>query len=503
MDLSFQTTPLRFLKRIAREVCYQEETADTIVPDSFPDISAITDCYANAVLRGKDCRSGSVILSGGIKAAILYHQDEDTTPRKLELYIPFTTKFENPELREHAQVICTVRIRSVDARMINSRKAMLRVNLGCEMTAYEEAEEKLYTPEYVPETLQLKENTFRVMLPMETAERSFVIADTLELPAGLPVIRDIYKVQCRADLADKKLVGNKGIFKGTLWFKIVYLSEDDNLYVWQQLIPYSQYCEFRQDYDAGHMDVIPAVTGYDLETEQGGTQKQVSLTVHILAQCMVSGFREIHVLEDAFAMSGTLKPEWKTYSIQSDIDRQTTEKLIRHGFETSLQDILDVDLYADYADDQKHSEQCQVTLPLYFRVLGLDRDGRIASCVTKTDASEDFALSGKANVDVFLQTISDISATVGDGRAEIRCTMRADLDFYAEQELRTLCGGEIDMSLRDEKRPSVILRLAGNSDSIWSVAKSCSTSVAAVKTANCLEGDAIQKGTMLLIPIGT
>lgn len=178
MELAFQTSQLHFLRRAAQEVRYQEETAETIVPDSYPDISTIADCFANAILRGKDCRDGSVIISGGVKAGILYVPDDGSYPRNLEFYIPFTVKVENPSLTEQAQVLSSMTVRSVDARMINSRKAMIRVNLGCEVTAYEESVETFYTLQSEWDALQQKQSTYQISLPLETGEKSFVVSDT-------------------------------------------------------------------------------------------------------------------------------------------------------------------------------------------------------------------------------------------------------------------------------------------------------------------------------------
>ena len=46
MELAFQQTPLVFMKQICQEVYRQEETGETIVPDSYPDIETIVDAYA-------------------------------------------------------------------------------------------------------------------------------------------------------------------------------------------------------------------------------------------------------------------------------------------------------------------------------------------------------------------------------------------------------------------------------------------------------------------------
>ena len=93
MELSFQTSPIRYLRCIMQEVHFQDESSDTIVPDSYPDIAAILDCHANVILRGKDCRDGSITVAGGIKGGILYSPEDGSPLRCLDLYIPFSMKY--------------------------------------------------------------------------------------------------------------------------------------------------------------------------------------------------------------------------------------------------------------------------------------------------------------------------------------------------------------------------------------------------------------------------
>ena len=93
MELTFQSHPFPYLQCLMQETHFQEETADTIIPDSYPDIDHIADCFADVVLRGKECRMGTAIISGGIKAGILYVPDTSASIQCLDVYIPFTICF--------------------------------------------------------------------------------------------------------------------------------------------------------------------------------------------------------------------------------------------------------------------------------------------------------------------------------------------------------------------------------------------------------------------------
>ena len=501
MELAFQTSRFPFLKRVLQEVRCQEETAETIVPDSYPDIASIVDSYAEPVIRGKDCRDGSITISGGVKGGILYLPEDGSWPRTLDYYIPFTVKFEHPSLTERAQVLCSSRVRSVDGRMINSRKAMLRVGLGCSLTAYEQTEEQLYALQEQPEDLQVKSREYTLQLPLETAEKSFVISDTLELPAGHPAISQIYKLQCQLDLSDQKLVGNKAVFKGTASCKFLYLSADQNLHLYQQQLPFSQYCELQTDYDEEKVTVFPVLTGYDLELEGQEDVRRALVTMHVLAQCVVNGTKTVSLIEDAYCTNGQLSPSWKTYAMDVCLDQQHTLQTIRQHMTGDFQELLDTDVYVDYPTAEQGNQTVKLTVPVNFHVLGFDSSQGLCAVTAKATGESELALDRQARCTPAAEAASCYASILSEG-LEIRCEVDLNTICYAGQHLQTLCSGTTSTEGDDRKRPSVILRKVPRDTELWDVAKACSARADAIRAANHLEDECLTEDRLLLIPVG-
>ncbi len=502
MELTFQSTSLSFLRRTVQEVRYQEETAETIVPDSEPDMAAVIGCHAAAVLRGKDCREGSVILSGGVKALAFYTPEDGTEPRRLEFYIPFTMKIENPALTERSQVQCALTVRSVDGRMINSRKAMVRVSLGCAMAAYEPAQEPLYTLDSPPDALQLRPAVYPLCLPLEAAERTFTVSDTLEIPAGRPPMAQLCKVCCRPELTDQKLVGNKAVFKGLLYCDFLYRAENQSLYLWQQQLPFSQYCELEGDYDEETVEVTLVPTGYDAD-RQDQEGRSVALTVNLLAQCLVTGQRSVTLLEDAYGAGKVLTPQWQTYSLESRLDSPAAVQTVRAALEGNLKELLSCDVYLGFPQVEREGGQAKVTAPVTFSVLGYDENGALQSCTGSAEAVQTVALSENAQCRPTASLSGECYATLAGGGVEVRCSVRVECGCHGTQALHTLCGGTLEDLPAGEARPSVILRQVQGDESLWDIAKSCGAAEAAIRAANRLETERIQGPAMLLIPVGS
>lgn len=77
-----------------------------------------------------------------------------------------------------------------------------------------------------------------------------------------------------------------------------------------------------------------------------------------------------------------------------------------------------------------------------------------------------------------------------------------ELDCCTKMELRTLGGGTIEPPDADRARgPAVILRRTAGTVPVWEVAKQYGAEVAALCAANALEGDEVEAGTLLLIPV--
>ena len=96
MELEFNRETMNFYETAAEVTLCQEETLESIVPDACPDILRIVDVCGQAVLTGKQARDGAAMVSGMVKAAILYQPEEGSGLRRMEVGLPFTCQAEAP-----------------------------------------------------------------------------------------------------------------------------------------------------------------------------------------------------------------------------------------------------------------------------------------------------------------------------------------------------------------------------------------------------------------------
>lgn len=501
MELTVQTSPFPFLRCVMQEVHFQEETADTIVPDSYPDMAYIAGAFAQVILRGKDHREKNITVAGGIKGSILYIPEQEQTPRCLEVYIPFTVKFDHPELTGQTQAICSMRVRSVDARMLNSRKASLRVSIGCEVTAYEPALEELCQPVVEGTGLQTRYETYQLSLPLETGEKSFVLQDSLDL-SGHPQVAQICKFQCQLLPTEQKLVANKAIFKGTLSCRLLYLTPENVLQSHQQTFPYSQYCELEQDYDEQTVQVLPVVTGYDWEIEPAGEGSAVSFSVHILSQCVVCGQRELRLLRDAYATRGSFQPQWKRYGFNSCLDQPCSTQTVRRQLPDPVTEVLDTEVYWDYPAVRRQNDTLRVSVPVSMAVLGRDEDGNLCQQTVPGEAAQEFPLAADCVCHTGIWPTGEAYTALMGGSAEVRCGVELCSVCRAKQELSAICGGTLEPAGAGERRSAtIIVRTVPADTCLWDLAKACRTTEGEIMAANHLSSDCLTEDTLLLLPV--
>ena len=162
MELTIKEQPLHYLRKRRFDPIYQEQTAEITVPESLPDMDRIVDCWGTVILQEKRCEDGVAQLNGGIQAGVLYVPAGEGEVRTLEAWLPFRIK-KNVELAEGC-LLSQSFLKSLDARMVNPRKALVRANLGVELTALSPEQLELAAVEDPPEALQQQQNQYSMSL---------------------------------------------------------------------------------------------------------------------------------------------------------------------------------------------------------------------------------------------------------------------------------------------------------------------------------------------------
>ncbi len=110
MELN-QTTICYYDKRLSRiSVC--TESADSIVPDAFPDIGHVICAYGNAAIKDQTPQAGRLLISGSVQTTVLYYPEKGSGLRMLHVPINFAHIEECDGLDVNAICHVSCRVRS-------------------------------------------------------------------------------------------------------------------------------------------------------------------------------------------------------------------------------------------------------------------------------------------------------------------------------------------------------------------------------------------------------
>ena len=500
MELLFETRSSDFLREAYYGTISQEETGETIVPDSYPDVGQILHAFGSVVLRGKDSRNGSVSISGGIHGGLLYQPEDGSAPRALHLYMPFTVRLEHPALTERSLADVDCRIRSADARILNSRKVLLRVSLCGGVTCYEPASQEICRFENC-EDLQLRTVTYPVVRALEYGEKPFPMNEEAELPTGHAPMAELCRYHADLSVQEAKLLGNRGVFKGNVQLKLLYRTEEEELVSWSCQLPFSQYVEFEREYE-GEEELETHVVLTDISVEDANGQgRRLLVNLQLLAQCTAVGTETVEVAEDAYSLHHDFVPQWRQVETDGRLDRQMQQETLRAQVQAPVQSVVDTQVYLGDPTAEREGEDIVVTVPATANVLYLDHDGQLQGTTVRMEGACRTSAAENCVCRAVARPGGEAFAVPSGDGLEVRCAASVTMDTMSHQSFRTLSGGQMsDEPVSTSERPSVILRAAGPDDSLWSLAKACCSTTDAICAANGITEEALPEG-MLLIPV--
>lgn len=504
MDLELRCETVNCFESLLNTTVYQEETQEAIVPDACPDILRILDTRAQAYLTGKQIRDGMVTVNGLVRANVFYLPEEPgTCVRHLEIALPFTCQSEVPGLTSQGTVLVVPRLRWAEARTLNPRKVLLRVDLAVEISAYQpNADQISYAVEssqaYGIEQLVSEEVT---CLTVAIQEKPFTFSDRLELSVSGQEPVELLSVVGIPNCSECKLIGSKLIFKGEVDMEAL-VCEGGELRTVRQAMAFSQIMEVADAGEDRCCEVRVALT--DLSLQYENHLSDCEITLELLAQAVVRERRTLSVLRDLystgwhtetvrhpFPMHRVMEDSVKTVSVRELMETTTLVRalsccwselgevrLTKESEHTVF--IADVHLNAIYLDDAEQIQSIHKMLTVQCRA---DGAGDLNRC--------------------WCSYPKELFVSPTAGGLEVRFTMDFHCLSLTEQQISGIHAASLtsERQKADGAQPSVILRLAAPKECLWDIAKAYATTAEKISQANELEDGIIPRGKMLLIPL--
>jgi len=504
MDLDFQFDVLNGFELMQDTTICQEETQEAIVPDASPDILRILDTRAQCFLTGKQVRDGSVTVSGLIRAGVFYQPESSAEIQRVEVTLPFVCQAEHNSISSQASVLAFPRVCWAEARVLNPRKVLLRVDLAVDLQVYHAKQYGICCNAIgdPPLCLHQLQKQVHADLIIFAQEKPFTFSDSLEL-AGSDGRQDtVLGVYATPYCSEYKLIGSKLIFKGNVEVEVL-LWDGTQLKCLRHNMPFSQIMEVSGAGDQCSPEVRVVVTDIIFEpAEQSAAGGEI--TLELLAQAVVHEQRELTYLNDLYSTAYHLDVKNETQSFQRCTDRSTHSISIRELLETPTIVRTIMYTWADVGQVYATREDGQLTTKaqVQINVMYLDDGEQIQSIHHSfhVDCKVDSVCAGQYQC--WCPVPHELFVSPAAGGIEVRFTLDTNCLIMEDQPIQmvtsVLIGAERERG--EGESPSMILRLAVPGETLWDIAKSYATTTEEIIQANELEDKELPYGKMLLIP---
>lgn len=496
MQLQFHKSQLPCLQQVHREILTQEQTQELRIVEDMPDIGTTLSAWGQVLIRGKEWRHDSMVLSCGVMVWAMYQPEDGSEPQMVEGWLPFQFQWELPETDTDGTMLVSCLLRSVDARVTSARKLMLRATLEVLGEAWAPMETELYFPEEVPEDVRLLKRMYPVVLPKEAGEKAFAIDEELTLPASAPKLRKLLRFSLQPEITDQKVMGEKVVFRGAALLHILYGADDGSLCTWDFELPFSQYGELDQAYDQASAVLLPAITALELESDPEG---RLHLKAGLTGQYRIHDRCQIEVVEDAYSPNRHVHRETEELKLPVILEEQSQTVSSQQTIPEEFARVVDLAFYPHQMRMSRKEEQVEGELSGQFQVLAYDRNGILQGTAPKWHENWNLPAHPNSQVDLTVNP-SGIPQTIPGAETTLRGDMLLHVQTMDTQGIPMVKALELgEQKEPDPMRPSLILRKAGK-DSLWDLAKAAGSTVEAIQEVNGLQGEP-PEDRMLLIPV--
>lgn len=504
MEITLAANRVDCYERIGKGAMVSEETAECVVSDLLPDIAGILDTDGWIAIQTKSADLGKVSVTASVTATVLYQPEDGSPIRRLGLTIPYSMTFEMPEADEQCIPIAQLELESIDARILNPRKVLVRVGIRAAAECYRDSTLELpyAVPEGAPNGLRTLDKTCDFTRITGVREKTFVVSDESQIPAALPPVGEILKSRMEAIVEDVKPVGNKLVFKGSIRTTLLYASMDGGEpCVHDCTTAFSQIIEMDAITEYPLADIsLMSTAAYTELLDNAGDRRHVGLELHFVAQVVCREAAQLTYIEDAYDPAHLLSLQTETRTFHTCLRQITLRESVRELVETQtgVEEVLHVYALPGTATAEGSSVQCPLNVQLLYR----SESGAICRTSARYTVQSSQELEEGTSLLVHNVHCGEAYAAPAAGGIELRIPVELFGEISMEQTVTAVTAISFDETQEEQtqERPSLYLLYAGASDTVWKLAKRYGSTPELIRSANGMEEQAEPEQTLLLIP---
>lgn len=496
---------LRYQRQVARQTVYREESAESIVPDTLPDIARIVDTTGTACIRDWELGTDEVIVKCTVRTSVLYMAEDDRKLYKLEMPVSFTQRVELRGAEPSCDLLCSCALVSADARAVNPRKVSVRVNTAITSRLYAKTEESFTTGADDMRECCVKTEEVSFTTVSAVTYKNFTLVEDIDLPESAGSISEVLRAELRIRPVDVKLMTNRVVVRAEAAVSALCANADNEPVRVERNFCFTQMADV-----PGAEEDLTACVDFGLRSfeldpalDMSGDSRYLSLSAGVILNMELSRNSSMHVLTDLYGTRRDSTLQMREVTLTSPAEPRSYQAAASEHMDTAIpvRRIVDQRLQTDEAVEYMQGET-EASVGAMVFVLCEGDDGAYYNFVRRISLV--FEVRGEApsrvktEIEMFAVTLSasggidvEIGAALCAGEEKVRRVAMVDAVEWGEE-----------FPPDGYSRMSALIRRVSGDETLWEIAREYHTAVEAIALANQMNTDSVPaRGELLLIPM--
>ncbi|MDE5583156.1 MAG: DUF3794 domain-containing protein [Ruminococcus sp.] len=517
MDFRINRETVPVTENIFDGVQEQGIELDYILPDYYADIFRLVRCDVVPVICGYTITGDRLSYEMRCDIRILYCSENGSALQCVMQRQNFSKTVELGRTGENMTARLKPKTDHINFRAVNKRRLDVRGAVSVKITVTGETAQEVISDAFGM-NIQIKKTPVRFASKKIATEKTIQLNEEIEIPPSQPVVTNVVNIRCSAGECEKKMISGKLLAKGNVDIKILYSCEKDGTSAIEPLffsMPYSQVIDIDGLDDTFECSVIPETVSCDITptADRNAENRIIKCEVELRLICTAVKTASVMLGTDAFS---TVYPcDVFSEEVRAEQIPVIYEESFRHSAKISEGDSIPQTVYAMWCSPKnintRISEDGRAVIisgMLTYSMASKDNSGMI-SMPDKEEAFEETIklpenLTGcTVSADI---EIKDVSYNISsEGILSAKSDISAKISLYSCESVKALTEITIDDTTKKQRDGdySIKLYFGTENEEVWDIAKRYSTDVSAVTEENDLNGERLESGGMLLIPIVT
>lgn len=486
-----------------KEIIFVE--GDMIVPDSKPDILN-TICTSGVVsIYKKEAQEGKVRLDGSVNTYIMYMPDggEDTV-RGLNTCIDFSENINVSNCIDGMNVISDIKIKSIEAKVINGRKVGIKATLEVNLKIYSNEDVEIINEIQNENNIQILKEDLTVNSLVGQGTTKIYAKESIQLDVA-DNLAEILKAQvCLID-RDVKISYNKVLVKSEAEIRIMYLTEDNRICTVNYKIPVVGFIDIPNVTDGNLCDVNYEIKNIIIKPNSQ-EEHSIYVEIEIEVSCYVYEEKQLNLIQDMYSTIQNLNFEKKQIMTMTNKQCVTNIKQIREKINFNDIDglnLVDVDIMTNIVNENKINSKILYESEMELRFIFENSRKQVIIKEVKLPFEytvENLQNGESLNTDCNMEVKSKDFIVQDGGNISCNIDIQADTNMYRMANINMIDSIE-ENGEREEQDYSIVIYIVKKGDTLWNIAKEFGSTVDSIARVNGIENrDLIQPGQKLYIP---